>query len=171
MPRRTADPQAMSAGPCAVLAPEAGVPNLQAVLREEIRRLARREIRAEIEATKKAVARFRRDIAQLKRENAALERRVQYLESREAERLKAGPRAKEPPKRTRFSATALRRRRERLGLSREDFAKLAGVSASTIYNWEQGVTKPAGKHLATLVSLRGIGKREAQSRLDLLAEE
>jgi DNA-binding transcriptional regulator YiaG len=147
------------------------VPNLQAVLREEIRRLARREIRSELETTKKAVAQYRRDIAQLKRDNADLERRVQFLESRETSRLKAGPRTKEPPKGTRFSPTALRRRRERLGLSREDFAKLAAVSASTIYNWEQGVTKPAGKHLATLVSLRDLGKREAQKRLELLSEE
>lgn len=147
------------------------MPNLQAVLREEIRRLARREIRSEMETTKKAVAQYRRDIAQLKRDNAALERRVHYLESREKERLKAGSPAKEPPKGTRFSPTALRRRRERLGLSREDFAQLAGVSASTIYNWEQGATKPAGKRLATLVSLRDLGKREAQSRLELLAKE
>jgi DNA-binding transcriptional regulator YiaG len=146
------------------------VPNLQAVLREEIRRLARREIRSELETTKKAVAQYRRDIAQLKRDQTDLERRVEYLESRETERLKAGPHAKEPPKGTRFSPKALRRRRERLGLSREDFAALAGVSASTVYNWESGTTKPAGEHLATLVSLRDLGKREAQRRLELLAE-
>lgn len=42
------------------------------------------------------------------------------------------------------------------------------MSASTVYNWESGTTKPAGKHLATLVSLRDIGKREAQHRLELL---
>lgn len=144
------------------------MPNLQAVLREEIQRLARREIRSELQATKKAVSQYRRDIAELKRSHADLERRLQYLESRETERLKAGPRAKEPPEGTRFSSTALRKRRERLGLSREQFASLAGVSASTVYNWESGKTKPTGKHLATLVALRDIGKREAQKRLELL---
>jgi DNA-binding transcriptional regulator YiaG len=152
-------------------ATEAGVPNLQAVLREEIQRVARREVRSELQATKKAVSQYRREIAQLKRNHADLERRLQYLESRETERLKAGPRVKEPPKGARFSPTALRSRREKFGLSREEFAKLAGVSASTVYNWESGSTKPSGQHLATLVSLRDIGKREAQRRLELLAGE
>jgi DNA-binding transcriptional regulator YiaG len=144
--------------------------NLQAVLREEIRRLARREIRAELESTKKAVARYRREIAELKRDRDDLERRVQFLESRETSRLKDGPAKKKPPKGTRFSPTALRNRREKLGLSREEFAQLAGVSASTLYNWESGSTRPGEKHLAVLVGLRGIGKREARRRLDLLAE-
>jgi DNA-binding transcriptional regulator YiaG len=144
------------------------MPDLQAVLREEIKRLARREIRSELQATKKAVAQFRRDIAQLKRTRAALEKRVQYLESRETDRLKAGPRAKNAPKGTRFTPSALRNRREWLGLSRDDFAKLAGVSATTLYNWESGRTKPTDKHLAALVELRSIGKREAERRLELL---
>ena len=54
------------------------------------------------------------------------------------------------------------------GLSQEDYASLVGVSSSTIYNWESGGTKPDRKHLATLVSLRGIGKREATKRMELL---
>jgi DNA-binding transcriptional regulator YiaG len=143
---------------------------LQSVLRDEIRRLARREIRSELEATKKAVSRYRREIAELKRGNADLERRVGFLESRETERLKAGPRKAKPPKGTRFSATRLKNRREKLGLSQEEYALLAGVSPSTIYNWESGATKPSGKRLATLVALRDLGKREAKKRLELLAE-
>lgn len=144
------------------------MPNLQAVLRDEIKRLARREVRSELQATKKAVSQYRSDIAQLKRSLSDLEQRLQYLESRETDRLKAGPRMKEPPQGTRFSSTALRNRRERLGLSREDFALLVGVSASTLYNWESGRTKPSGEHLAALVTLRDVGKREAEKRLELL---
>lgn len=155
--------------PPIVRATEFDVPDLQSVLREEIKRLARREIRSELQATRKAVAQFRRDIAQLKRTQADLERRLQYLESRETGRLKAEPRAKAAPKGTRFSAAALKKRRERLGLSREDFGKLAGVSGTTVYNWESGRSKPTGKHLAAVVALREIGKREAERRLELLA--
>ena len=146
------------------------MPNLQAVLREEIQRLARREVRSELEATKKAVSRYRREIAELKRARTELERRVDFLESREAKRLEKGPAKKAPPQGTRFSHKALRKRREKLGLSREDFALLAGVSASTVYNWESGTTRPGDEHLAVLVALRSLGKREAQKRLELLAE-
>ncbi len=144
------------------------MPNVQSVLRQEIQRLARREIRSELEATKKAVAQHRREIAELKRRNTALERTVSYLQSRETERLKAGPSEAEPPEGTRFSTRSMKAQRKRSGLSQEDYASLVGVSSSTIYNWESGSTKPSGKHLATLVSLRGIGKREAKERMELL---
>ncbi len=144
------------------------MPNLQSVLREEIQRLARREVRSELEATRKAMAQHRREIAELKRRSTALERTVSYLQSRETKRLKAGPSQAEPPPGTRFSVQSLKAQRRRSGLSQEDYASLVGVSSSTIYNWESGSTKPSGKHLATLVSLRGIGKREATKRMELL---
>jgi len=144
------------------------MPDLQSVLRQEIRRLARKETRSEIEATKKAVAQHRREIAELKRRNTALERTVSYLQSRESKRLKAGPSKAKPPQGSRFSVRSLKAQRRKSGLSQEDFARLVGVSKTTIYNWERGRTKLGGKHLATLVSLRGIGKREAQKRLALL---
>ena len=142
--------------------------NLQSVFRQEIQRLARREVRSELEATKRAVAQHRREIAELKRRNTALERTVSYLRSRETKRLKAEPSQAEPPKGTRFSVRSLQAQRRRSGLSQEDYASLVGVSSSTIYNWESGSNKPSAKHLATLVSIRGIGKREAQRRLELL---
>ncbi len=144
------------------------MPNLQSVLSQEIRRLARREVRSELEATKKAVAHHRREIAELKRRNTALERTVSYLQSRETTRMKARPLNAEPPKGTRYSVRSLLAQRRRSGLSQTDYASLVGVSSSTIYNWESGSTKPSGKHLATLVSLRGIGKREATKRMELL---
>jgi len=147
------------------------VPNLQAVLRHEIQRIARREVRSELEATKKAVSKQRSDLAELKRRNADLERRVSYLESRETVRLKAGPTKAKPPKGTRFSTRSLRAQRTKAGLSQADYAQLVGVSGATIYNWESGTTKPDDKHLATLVSLRGLGKREAKKRLDLLSAD
>ena len=142
--------------------------NLQSVLRQEIQRLARREVRSELGATKKAVAQHRREIAELKRRNTALERTVKYLQSRETKRLKAEPSKAEPPQGTRFSVRSLQAQRRRAGLSQAAYARLVGVSQQTIYNWEGGSTKPDRKHLATLVSLRGIGKREAKKRMELL---
>ncbi len=146
------------------------MPNLQTVLKQEIRRLARKEIRSELEATKKSVSRHRREIAELKRRNTALERTVSYLQSRETKRLKAGPSKAEPPPGTRFSIRSLKAQRRKSGLSQGDYASLVGVSQMAIYRWESGRAKPGGKHLATLVSLRGIDKREAQKRLALLEE-
>ena len=144
------------------------MPKLQSVLRDEIQRLARKEVRSELEATRKAVAQQRREIADLKRRNKALEKTVSYLQSRETKRLKAGPSKAEPPKGTRFSVRSLKAQRRKSGLSQKNYARLVGVSRLAVYNWERGGTKPGRKHLATLVSLRGIGKREAKKRLELL---
>ncbi len=142
--------------------------NLQSVLSQEIKRLARREVRSELAATKRTVVQHRREIAELKRRNTALERTMSYLQSREGKRLKARPSQAEPPPGTRYSVRSLKSQRRRSGLSQEDYASLVGVSSSTIYNWESGSTKPSDKHLATLVSLRGLGKREAERRMELL---
>jgi DNA-binding transcriptional regulator YiaG len=142
---------------------------LQSVLTKEIRRLARKEIRAELDTTRRTVAQHRREIAELKRRNTDLEKTVNYLESREARRLKEEPlQADVVPDGTRFSSRSLRAQRRRSGLSRDVYASLVGVSSSTIYNWESGATKPSEKHLATLVSLRGLGKREARKRMQVM---
>ena len=148
------------------------MPNLQAALKYEIQRLARKEVRSELDATKKAVTKHRREIAELKRRNADLERKVSFLEARETKRLKARPsKGAKPPPGTRFSVRSLKAQRTRAGLSQGEYARLVGVSGSTIYNWESGTTKPGPKHLATLVSLRGLGKREARKRLELLSTD
>jgi DNA-binding transcriptional regulator YiaG len=66
----------------------------------------------------------------------------------------------------RYSAKGLQSQRRRLGFSAADYGKLMGVSAQSIYNWEQGQAIPRGEQLAKLAALREIGKREARARLD-----
>jgi transcriptional regulator with XRE-family HTH domain len=52
-------------------------------------------------------------------------------------------------------------------LSAKDYGKLMGVSGLTIYNWEAGKSKPRRSQLPKIVSVRGIGKREAMQRLGM----
>lgn len=141
--------------------------NLAAALRDEIRRLARKEIRAQTASTSQAVARYRSEIAKLKRQVRELEKKIAFLEAQERKRLD-----EQPPETTnesaRFSARSVKAQRQRTRLSAADYAKLVGVSALTIYNWEQGKSRPRKEHLAKLVAIRGIGKREAQAKLELL---
>ena len=62
----------------------------------------------------------------------------------------------------------MKAQRERLGFSAADYAKLVGVSPVTIYNWEHGKSRPRKEQLAALAAVRGIGKREALAKLELL---
>jgi DNA-binding transcriptional regulator YiaG len=70
----------------------------------------------------------------------------------------------------RFTAKGLRSQRKRLGLSATDYGKLVGVATQTIYNWETGVSRPRKQQLPVLASLRDMGKREAQARLEQLSK-
>ena len=45
---------------------------------------------------------------------------------------------------------------------------VVGVTGQTVYNWEQGKSKPRDEQLAALVAVRELGKREAVNRLELL---
>lgn len=140
------------------------MPNIGALLKQEIGRLSRREIRGQVQATKKASAQYRRHIAGLRRQVAALERQVALLQRRVANGSSTGS-AEPAARKIRFVAKGLKAQRARLGLSAAEYAKLVGVSPQSIYNWEQGHTSPRAEQLAIVAKLRGIGKREAQTHL------
>ncbi len=143
------------------------MPNIAAVLKDEITRLARKEVNAQTRAIRKANAQYRRDIASLKRLTADLSKQVAYLERQERKRTATrAPAAVAEGKR--FSARGLKTHRQKLGLSAADYARLVGVTAQTIYGWEQGKSRPRPGQLASLVAVRELGKREALKRLELL---
>jgi DNA-binding transcriptional regulator YiaG len=147
------------------------MPNLAAAIKEEIQRLARKEVKSQTNSTKQAVTQYRRDIARLKRDVLEQRKKIAFLESREKKRLAEPPAAEEPLEGVRFSSRSVKAHRERLGLSAADYSKLVGVSSLTIYNWEQGKTRPRGEQLVAFLAIRGIGKREAMQRLELLESQ
>ena len=145
------------------------MPNLATVLKDEIRRLAKREIKAATGSTKQAVAQYRRDIATLKRQVRVQQKELAFLKAQERKRLSQPQTTDEPVEGVRFSARSVRAQRQRLGLSAEDFGQLVGVSPMTIYNWEHGKGRPKNDRLAAFAALRNVGKREALKKLEMLA--
>jgi DNA-binding transcriptional regulator YiaG len=137
------------------------------VLKEEITRLARKEIRQQIGPLKKTVAEQRRTIASLNRQVAGLTRSQAFLQQQEKRRLGEAPKAS-AAEGVRFSPSWVKADRKRLGLSANDYGLLAGVSAQTVYGWEKGKSKPRAAAIAGWANVRGIGKREASRRLELL---
>jgi len=142
--------------------------NLASLLNENIRRVARREIRGQTQKTRRLTTQHRRDIAALKRQLAALARTVAFLEKQEQRRVASPPPLPQEVKGVRFSARSVKAQRARLGLSAKDFGRLVGVSALTIYSWESGKSRPRQKQLAGLAAIRHLGKREARQRLEVL---
>ena len=142
------------------------MPNVGSVIREEIRRLSRKESRSQVETTKKATAQHRHEIALLKRQYADLARQMSLL-NRRVLGVPAAAAPVAPGRKVRFVAKGLRSQRERLGLSQPEFGRLVGVSAQTIYNWEHEEARPRAEQLAKIAALRSVGKREAAEMLKL----
>jgi DNA-binding transcriptional regulator YiaG len=141
------------------------MPNLVSALKEEIVRLARKELRKEVEGLKKASAQYRSSIAAIKRQVAALEKQQSRLEKKGPK--KAVPEAEgEGTTRFRFSAKRFAAQRQKLGLSAGDMGILIGVSAQTIYNWEAEKSRPRQQQLAAIATVRSKGKREIKAQLE-----
>lgn len=143
------------------------MPNIATVLKEEILRLARKEVRGQTNALKKASAQYRRDIAEMKRRVSDLQRRVSPLEKQVLKGISSQV-AEVDAEHVRFTAKGLRSQRERLGLSAADCARLIGVTGQTIYNWEGETSRPGKQQLARIASLRHMGRRDAYARLEQL---
>lgn len=149
------------------------MPNLAVVLKAEISRLARKELRAEIDGLRKTIAAHRGEVASLKRKVIELERaskaQVRTVRSVQAQQ----PVDAAPSKRRalRFSAAGLASLRKSLGLSAADFGQLVGTTGQSIYAWEQEKSTPRPKNLENIAALRGLGKREVRRRLSELSEK
>ena len=146
------------------------MPNIATLLKQEIRRIARKEIRGETLALKTAVRIHRAEIAVLKRRAAGLEQQLRRVSTPKA---KAGP--IEPPtsgeSRQRFTPSSLTANRRRLGLSARECGLLVGVSAQSIYNWEERKARPQAKHMPAILALRTLKKRDAAAYLARLHAE
>jgi DNA-binding transcriptional regulator YiaG len=146
------------------------LPNIAAVLKEEISRLARREVKAQTQKLQKAVAQYRRDIAALKRDGSTLKAKVANLERRAGR--DESPDVVEPEAKShRYSAKHVALHRSRLGISAADYGLLVGVTGHTIYSWEHGAARPRQAQIAALAAVRDLRKKEAATRLAQLSRK
>lgn len=137
-------------------------------LKSEIARIARKEVRAETRALKKANAQYRTDIAALKRRLADAERAMARLAKGAGKAAsKSGPAQAQASaaQGLRFRVAGFASLRKKLGLSAADMGKLLGVSPQSVYHWETGKSRPRASQLAAIAAVRKLGKREVAARL------
>jgi DNA-binding transcriptional regulator YiaG len=141
------------------------MPNIATLLKAEITRVSRREIKKELAAVRKANVTYRHHIAALKRQVAELGHKSAQLAKR-AQATSNEP-AVMSTRPVRFVAKGFAAMRKRLGLSAAQLGRLVGASEQSVYNWETKKAVPRKEALAAIVELRGMGKREAQLRLSV----
>lgn len=148
------------------------MPNIVSLIRAEISRGARKEVRTATADLKKTVATYRSEIAALKRRLQAAEQEVRRFSKSSARAMPAATQSNvrapvtKSTKSLPFSASALAAQRQRLELSAKDFGRLLGVSALTIYKWEKKKSVPRAKHLPAIAAVRSLGKRAATKALE-----
>ena len=142
---------------------------LMAVMKDEIRRLARKEIVAVTAGMKKDQAAFRKAVADLRRqtkEHRSAIRQLLSVATKQARMATLAPEAAEGSK-VWITAKGIRARRKKLKLSQAQFGKLVGVSGFTVLKWEHGSgsLKLRSQTRRALLAIRGLGIREARLRL------
>ena len=133
--------------------------NFASVLKSEITRIARKEIRAEVEGLKKSVSGYRSEIALLKRRAQSLEQELRRLDKSLAKQAPAA--TDESTKTTKFSAKDLAAQRKRLGLTIDGCALLLGTAGKSIYRWETCKAQPREAYWPSIVALRNLSKEQA----------
>jgi DNA-binding transcriptional regulator YiaG len=147
------------------------MPNLSQILKAEIARISRKEVRASVNPLRSANFLLKRTVAALKKKVAVLEsgsKRLEAIQNVLQEKTDESTVAQGADAKIRVTSRTIKALRNKLGLSQDSFALLLGVSGQSVYVMERkgGRLRLRSATLAKLLALRGIGKREAARRVE-----
>lgn len=140
--------------------------------KNEMARIAKKEIRAESKTLKNAAVQQRVEIAALKRRVAELESALKRM-SKVGKVGKVGKAsgpvaekvAKDEGVNLRFRAGGFASLRKKLDLTAVQMAHLLGVSPQSVYHWEMGKSRPRASQLPAISAVRKLGKKQVAERL------
>lgn len=116
------------------------MPNYSKLFQDEVRRLARKEIKDDLARVKKENVELRRMLSNAKKQLQTLEQGFKRLAKSPRGAAAAGAAAQDSgddsADRKRISSKTIQKLRTRLGLTQAEFAKLIGVTGQSVYQWE-----------------------------------
>src|SRR4030042_6735431 len=135
---------------------------LEATIKSEIVRLAKREMRNPFVPLRRDVRLLKSTVSQLRKTVLALERFAAYQQKELKKRkipLEATP---EEVKKSRFSPRLIQSLRKHLGITQKELEILAGVTVGAAHLWESGIFVPRAQKKGVLVALRKLNRREVR---------
>jgi DNA-binding transcriptional regulator YiaG len=143
---------------------------IEGVIKAEIIRLAKREVRAFFRPLKREVWQLSTKLSNLSKGFASLNRMAKelHLEEKAKPKLEATP---EEIKASRLTPERIQGLRKKLGISQRELGILIGASTGAVFSWEKGKFRPMGEKKAALVALRKLKKREVKKLIVRKAEE
>jgi DNA-binding transcriptional regulator YiaG len=137
-------------------------------LRSEVRRhsaVEQQKAQKRLRKLSKQVSDLRRQAQGQARVLAGMRRRLSGLRSGLRKPMAAaGRRGRQ------LTPQGIRALRDRMRMTREQFAKLVGVSPGSIFGWESGRTLPRRGSLGRLSELRKVGVKAARAQLSGLGK-
>jgi DNA-binding transcriptional regulator YiaG len=137
---------------------------IEMAIKDAIARGARKHVRSVATPLRRDVRRLRQTVRALRAELKALRAVAARWESQAGREWQPAV-SEEEARGARLSPRLIRKLRTRLALTQAAVARLVGVSAAAVVQWEQGRAAPAGKNRSALVALRRIGRRQAKQVL------
>ncbi len=144
------------------------MPNVAKVLKDEIQRLARKEVKTSVGNLRKETVAVKRSLAALKRQMSQIERAIKELRKSAGKGSMAGSGSVVGEELGfRISAKGMRSLRAKMKLSQAEFGKLIGVSGQSVYQWErkEGPLTLRRTTKRRLMEVRRMGRREALKQL------
>lgn len=142
------------------------MPNIQKLMSEEIRRLARREAKSAVTPLLKTVSELKHQITELRKQLKQVPP-ASAGKKTEEKILPAGAAGDERRKKDiRLTPERIMKIRRKLGLSRKQFAGLLDVYFVSIANWETGKTAPRSSMKGKIETAAKMGKRELKAAMD-----
>lgn len=138
--------------------------------RAEVVRMARKELKPELQGMRKAITGHRSEIAALKREVKSL---TSQLKSAQRQPKVGGGAASDQPKVSKraaredfvFAPEMLTQMRNALSATQLQMAALLAVSPLTYSRWEKGQAQPRTKQLAKIEELAYMGPAKAAKKI------
>lgn len=132
--------------------------NIQQLLNEEIRRLARKEVISVEKSLKAQLVELRKIVASQNRQIKALEKAL--LQKQVVTEKTTDDPAEPAVKEVRVTPERIIKWRTQMGLKQAQYARLLGVSPLSVSHWERGVATPRAAQKQRIAQLRDMGKRE-----------
>jgi DNA-binding transcriptional regulator YiaG len=143
--------------------------NVVKVLKAEIIRISRKEARSATQGIGRSNTWLRKVVADLKKRVLLLEKGNKRLAATVKKYQVAQPEKveQEEGRKARFTSRGIHSLRRKLRLSQADFGKLLGTTPHAVYLWEKkaGALNLRDKTKAAILSIRGLGAKEAKDKL------
>ena len=144
------------------------MPDMARVLRDEVTRLAKKEVRTGVRPLARQLRSLRKAVRGQNRQVLDLAQMISKA-AKNQETIAAELPQEDEGKATRVSPASIKRLRGRLRLSQREMGLLLGVSVGSIVGWESGRSAPREKNRQAFAEMRGMGVREVRERLGKMA--